>query len=282
MLRASVLLFVAVLAAPAQSKWTVPSFHDLTIKTRATRGLSHPMVTTLYFKGPRERNELLPGGSLNRQPFTASIMQCDLHTQVRLFEHTKTYTSFVDHSRDTDGDAEETRRRERRQRPQPAFGPEVTVTSDSVDTGERRPIGPYEARHIKTTLRIEPSKEAASKSGKVEIDGWYLDLPGLYCHENSTYENGPPIAGWLMLVRGSFRDHMIFKVLGTPPRGVVIEETATQRQAGNKIVNKTELLEVSDQPLDESLFEVPSDYVPRQRPEGHKLRAIPDTNASQP
>jgi hypothetical protein len=85
MLRASVLVFIAVLAAPAQSKWTVPSFHDLIIKMRATRGLSHPMVTTWYFKGPRERNELLPDGSLSGQPFTASIMQCDLHTQVRLF-----------------------------------------------------------------------------------------------------------------------------------------------------------------------------------------------------
>jgi hypothetical protein len=282
MLRASVLAFIAVLAAPAQSKWVVPSFHDLTIKTRETRGLSHPMVTTWYFKGPRERNELLPDGSLNRQPFTASIMQCDLRTQIRLFEHTKTYISLVDHSRDTDRDAEEARRRKRPPRPQPVFGPEVTVTSDSVDTGERRPIGTYEARRVKTTLTIEPSKEAASKPGRVEIDGWYLDLPGLYCHEDSTRENGPPIAGWLMLVRGSIRDHVIFKILGTPPRGLVVEETAKQRQAGNTIVNKTELVEVSDQPLDESLFEVPPDYVLKEKPEGHTLLRTPDFNSPQP
>jgi hypothetical protein len=279
MLRASVFLFLAVLAAPAQSKWTVPNFHDLTIKTRATRGLSNPMVTTWYFKGPRERNELLPDGSMQRQPFTASIMQCDLRTQIRLFEHTKTYLSFVDHSRDTDRDTEEGRRRKRPPRPQPVFGPEVTVISDSVDTGERRPIGPYEAHRIKTTLTIEPSKDAASKPGRVEIDGWYLDLPGLYCHEDSTHENGPPIAAWLMLVRGSIRDHMIFKIVGTPPRGLVVEETAKQRQAGNTIVNKTELLEASDQPLDESLFEVPPDYVLKEKLGGHTLHRIPDTNS---
>jgi hypothetical protein len=57
---------------------------------------------------------------------------------------------------------------------------------------------------------------------------------------------------------------------------------AKQRQAGNTIVNKTELLEVSDQPLDESLFEVPPDYVPREKPEGHTLRKIPDTNSPEP
>ena len=66
-----------------------------------------------------------------------------------------------------------------------------------------------------------------------------------------------------MLVRGSVHDHPIFKILGTPPHGLVVEETAKQRQAGTVIVNKTELLEVSDQPLDEALFEVPPDYVPQ-------------------
>jgi hypothetical protein len=274
---ALVLLLSAVLAAaPAKSTWVVPSFHDLMIKTRQTRGLSYPMVTTWYFKGLRERNEHQPDGSLNRLPFEASIMQCDLRTQIHLFEHTKTYTSFVTPA------VEREPSRLHRIPPRLPLGPDVTVTSYSADTGERRPIGPYEARHIKTTISVEPTKDAASKPGKVEIDGWYLDLPGLYCHEDSTRENGPPIAEWLMLVRGSIRDHLIFKILGTPPRGLVVEETAKQRQAGNTIVNKTELLEVSDQPLDASLFEVPSDYAPREKLEGHTLRKIPDSNNSEP
>jgi len=234
------------------------------------------MITTWYFKGPRERNEVLPDSSLNRAPFTALIMQCDLRTQIHLFEYSKTYTSFVTPAEERDPS------RRHRIPPKLPPGPDVTVTSNSVDTGERRPIGPYEARRIKTTLTVEPSKGAASKPGKVEIDGWYLDLPGLYCHEDSTRENGPPVGEWLMLVRGDIHDHLIFKILGTPPRGLVVEETATQKQAGNTIVNKTELLEVSDQPLDEALFEVPSDYVPREKPEGHTLQKIPDSNSSQP
>src|SRR4029077_7677767 len=136
---------------------------------------------------------------------------------------------------------------------------------------ERRGIGTYEARRIKTTITVEPSKGAATKPGKAEIDGWYLDLPGLHCRADSAGEDRPPVMDWIILVRAGAHDHVIFKNHGVAPRGLVLEQTATQRQAGNVIVNKTELLEVSDQPLDEALFEVPSDYVPREKPESHTL-----------
>jgi hypothetical protein len=277
MLRASAFALFAVLAAaPAKSTWVVPNFHDLMIKTRETRGLSHPMVAAWYFKGPRQRAEHLAESSLNRLPFVASIMQCDLRTRIFLQEHMKTYTSFVVPVE------EKERTRLHPLPPKPPTGPEVTVTSDSVDTGERRQIGSYEAHRIKTTITIEPGKDAATKPGKVEIDGWYLDLPGLNCGEDSARENFPPVAEWMMLVRGAAHDHLIFKNLGTPPRGLVVDESSTQRQAGNTIVNKIELLEASDQPLDELLFEVPPDYVPREKPESHTLQKIPDANAPQP
>ncbi len=276
MLRASVLVFIAALAAPAQSKWAVPSFPDLTIKIRVTRGLTHPMVTTWYFKGARQRNEFSPEASLHAEPTSASIMQCDVRTQIHLFEPSKTYTVMVQPAVDRYPS------RVHRIPPKVPVGPAVTVTSNSVDTGERRAIGSYEARHIKTTLTIYPSRDAASKSGKVEIDGWYLDLPGLYCHENSSRLNAPPVTEWLMMVRGSIRDHMIFNVMGTSPRGLVVEETAKQEQDGNTIVNRTELIEVSTQSLDDSLFEVPPDYVPKEKPVGHTLHPMPDSTDAQP
>jgi hypothetical protein len=279
MLRASVLaVFTVLAAAPAKSNWVVPNFHDLMIKTRATRGLSNPMTTAWYFKGPRQRTEHLLEASLNRLPFVANIMQCDLRTHVLLLEHTKTYTSFVVPAEDRE------RTRLHPAPPKPPTGTDVNVTSDSVDTGERRQIGSYEAHRIKTTITIVPGKDAATKPGKVEIDGWYLDLPGLNCHEDSPREgeNVPPVAEWMMLVRGGLHDHLIFKNQGTPPRGLAVEESSTQTQAGNTIINKTELLEASDQPLDEALFEVPPDYVPREKPESHTPQKIPDLNSPQP
>ena len=63
MLPASLLILLATLASvPTTIRPTVPNFRDLTIKIRETRGLSHPMVHAYYFKGPRERTEILPEG----------------------------------------------------------------------------------------------------------------------------------------------------------------------------------------------------------------------------
>jgi hypothetical protein len=58
----------------------------------------------------------------------------------------------------------------------PLSGGEVTVTTDSVDSGERRQVGSYQARHIKTTITVESGSEAVSHKSTTEIDGWYLDL----------------------------------------------------------------------------------------------------------
>jgi hypothetical protein len=52
----------------------------------------------------------------------------------------------------------------------------------------------------------------------------------------------------------------IFKKSGVEPAGLLIEETFTKKVDGNEFVNKTELLEISDEPLEQSLFEVPANY----------------------
>lgn len=57
-------------------------------------------------------------------------------------------------------------------------GPEVVVTVDTEDTGERRQMGSFDARRVRTSITVEPSKGAAAKPGTVEIDGWYIDLFG--------------------------------------------------------------------------------------------------------
>ncbi len=62
------------------------------------------------------------------------------------------------------------------------------------------------------------------------------------------------------------------------PQGLIIEETANERSAGNVIVDKTELIESSDQPLDESLFEVPPDFTPHQPGTPLVERTVPGSN----
>ncbi len=247
MLTSSLLVLFAILAAiPGRPIDTVPDFRDLTMKTRVTMDSLHSPVMTWYFKGPRMRSEMRDSDSANSVAFT-TIYQCDRGTRIFFNENSKTYNTVpADPTRMpvTAHPAPEL----------PSSGGEVIVTSDSVDTGERRQVGSYQARHVKTTITAEPGTDAVSHKSKTEIDGWYLDLPGAYCQDNSM-----PGMGWTSAWPGR-RDRVVFKRLGTSSRGFAIEETITRSEGERVLVTKIELLEISEQPLDESLFEVPADY----------------------
>jgi hypothetical protein len=247
MLTASLLILLNVLALfPAKPADVVIDFRDLTIKTRATMDSRHSPVTTWYFKGSRMRSEMRESDSTDAVAHT-NIYQCDQGKRIVLNESSKTYYSVPT-------DPAKVRWAGSSAPEIPPSGGEVTVTTDSVDTGERRQVGSYEARHVKSTITAEPGPEAVSRKSKTEVDGWYLDLPGLYCQDSSKQA-----MGWSTV--GSSRvDRVIFKRLGTVPRGFTIEETITKREDERVFVNKIELLEVSEKPLDESLFEVPADY----------------------
>ena len=277
MLRAPLIVVLAALASSPRSTFVVPNFRDLTIKTRTTRGLMTPVVTTWYFKGARQRTEHDSQIRNIPEPFTSVIFQCDQRTEVMLHSRDKTYRSFTMHSGELTGV-------ERRPPVRNPAGPDVTITIDSVDTGERREIAGYEASRFKTTITIDPSKGASRKPAKTEIDGWYLDLPGLDCRESSPRENLIPGAGAGMFEMGfgGGHDHLIFKRVGTMLHGLPISQTATERAEGNVIVSKIELLESSEAPLDESLFEVPADYSPAPEPERHVLRVGPVPGGATP
>ena len=50
------------------------------------------------------------------------------------------------------------------------------------------------------------------------------------------------------------------KWLGKAPRGYAIEETSLVTEAGNETISKVELLEISEAPLNPSIFELPVGY----------------------
>ena len=126
-----VLLLTASLPLP---NLVVPNFPDLTIKTRRTDGNQHSTEETLYLKGARQRSEYViqnAGSTIDR----VTITQCDEKLRLNLNNQQKTYASFP---------IEDWATRAKRARPtsqQEMTGADVTVTIDSVDTGERRKIG---------------------------------------------------------------------------------------------------------------------------------------------
>ncbi len=254
------LLMFAILATPvtatpaASSELIVPNFRDLTIKTRTTMGGQLTVETTAYFKGARQRRENRdPAGNQMGLPF---ITQCDQGVGLWLNDSSKTY-----HSRPLDWAELKTWAKKNPSRmPRPKMsGGDLTITTDSVDTGERHQFGSYEARRIKTTVTAEPGPGAVSKPSKIETDGWYIDIPGMYCRATGTER-----MGWSMASSG-LQDRIVFKQLGAAPLGLPVEKTETKTEAGRVNVTKTELLQISEQPLDESLFEVPAGYSQQAR-----------------
>jgi hypothetical protein len=257
MLRFSAFLLLAVLLTPAlSSDLVVPNFPDLTVKTRTTGEPDSRMgtvLTTWFFKGARQRGETRIGDQHAGYPY---IMQCDQRVQYSLNLADKTYVS-----RPLDLDELRKEFPPKPERQPAADAGEFTVTTDSVDTGERRKVGSYEARHVKTTITAEPSPGAHGKASKTVVDGWYIDLVGMNCRDGS--EQGMAwIAPW-----SGHSDRMIFKQIGKARRGLPIEETRTRTEADHTFVSKTELVEISEAPLDPSLFEIPAGFTLVKRTE---------------
>jgi len=247
------------------------------IKTRTTFGIGMPMIATLYLKGPRQRMQHGPDISGNRQSFgLISITQCDQRVVYHINPSTKTYNVFHEQPLESPS---------RRVYPlrtipgQTSSGAEVLVTIDSVDTGERKEVGSYQARHVKTTITVEPGKDAETHPSRADIDGWYIDLAGLNCHEEELEPLLPPA---MMIRPGSFRDHRTIKHLGTAPHGYTVEETARIKENGNTVINKTELVAVSEDQIDSAFFELPEGYTERQPGMAGRVLLRPDQDILRP
>jgi hypothetical protein len=241
-----VLLLTAPLPLP---KLVVPNFPALTIKTRRADGNQYSTEETLYLKGARQRSEYViqnAGSSIDR----VTITQCDEKLRLNLNSKEKTYASFP---------IEDWATRAKRARPtsqQEMTGADVTVTIDSHDTGERRKLGSHEICHVKTLTKVEPGAGAAMQPSITEVDGWYIDLPGLSCRDSRGVG-----FGYVAATSGK-RDRIQIRRLGTASRGYPVEETSRQTEAGRTTISKVELLEFSEAPLDASLFDVPAEYSP--------------------
>ena len=248
----AVLILAASLELP---KLVVPNFPDLAIKTRHTSGDQKSAdqfseVRALYLKGSRQRTETttekpLRGDEIN----SAAIWQCDEKRSFFLNQRDKIYNSSVIEDRS------ELLKKARSVSVPQMSGAEVTITIDSVDTGERRQFEHYSARHVKVKTTFEPGPGASMLASVEETDGWYIDLPGFACAEH-TYG----AFAFLSASIGNRRDRFQMKWLGKAPRGYPIEETSVKTSSPDTTVSKIELLEISEVPLNPSLFELPKGY----------------------
>ena len=251
------IFYVLILAASVElPKLVVPNFPDLAIKTRHTSGDQKSPgqsseARTLYLKGSRQRTETttekpLRGDEIN----SVAIWQCDEKRFFFLNRRDKIYNSSVIEDRS------EPLKNARPVTVPQMSGAEVTVTIDSVDTGERRQFGHYTTRHVRIKTAFEPGPGASMPASVEETDGWYIDLPGFRCEEQPY----PGFAFVSVSISGTPRDRLQVNWLGKAPRGYPIEETSVKTSFTDTTVSKIKLLEISEGPLSPSLFELPQGY----------------------
>ncbi|HWQ35036.1 MAG TPA: hypothetical protein VNQ79_19480 [Blastocatellia bacterium] len=240
-------------AEPAAAKPTPTS--DIKIRTRSSVG-GNAFESTVYIKGARERNEMAGGAGF------VTISQCDLKRTIQLNDPMKTYliqpwatdTAAETPAKTTDEKAKPEPKDARR-------GGVIYVTQTMTDTGERRDFFGYKARHIKTTMTMEPSPEACNQAKtRMETDGWYIDLEyGMECRNENRVTQG--YGGG----RAGCQDQMRFKNSGAARLGYPVDVTTTiYDESGRKTEMRTEVVELSRATLDAALFEVPAGYTEAQ------------------
>lgn len=233
---------------------TPPAQTDLRITYRSTTsGQSYESSTMI--KGKRERTEMRMGQGRD----IINITQCDLKRTIQISDNTRKYVitpmQTVTASPTTPGASSTTT-------PvgEPARrGGVVNYITTVNDTGERKEMFGFTARHIKSSIAIESSADACNPmKQRMETDGWYIDLTyGLDCNLGAAQVAGrPPVPP------GGCRDEVVSKQIGSGRRGYPLSETTTMfGPDGRTMFTSTkEVLDLSREPLDAALFDVPAGY----------------------
>jgi hypothetical protein len=143
----------------------------------------------------------------------------------------------------------------------------ITETVTVTDTGERRQMFGFEARHIKTVLARQPGEGACeTKATTVETDAWYVDLP-----EYTSCPTAPPPAPTPPPAdgQGVCTDRVVPQQSGEAKIGFALSTVVTTSVVDLKDKDRKEKdvttisMEVTDlkvTTLDKTLFEVPPGY----------------------
>ena len=250
-----IVLFVItsiVAVSSAQRDNEKPITGDFKITIKQTVGGQTTQNTTMI-KGLRQREESsmsVAGMNMNQ----VNITQCDLRRTIQVNDSARKYLVTPMDADDSDTSAPTA--------PATTAGPTqtggvVTMTVNTVDTGERKDMFGFTARHLKRTTTMESGPNSCQQQKmKFETDGWYINLEyGLSC------ESGRPPQAGRRAPQGC-RDRYQYHHTGPAHLGFPLVETTTMYGAdGSRTFTMTkEVTELSRANLDAALFDVPAGY----------------------
>lgn len=248
--------------------------NDLKIKYRMSAG-GQGIETVTMIKGVRERSETHIGYGMD----VVNLTQCDLKRTVQMSDKTKKYVITPMDAEDSTANGGNSAANNETGVPDTS-GPSrrggvITYVMTSTDTGERKEMFGFQARHVKTSISMESSPDACNPmKQRMETDGWYIDFTfGLNCKTGRPQMMGAPPG------RGGCQDRVSYKRLGTGRTGYPLIETTTSFGPNGNVVSTStkEVVELSREPLDAALFDVPAGYVETKN--AQELYGMPSMDA---
>ena len=199
--KVSIFILAIILSLTA----AVSASADIKMKTKVTSA-GNTSEGTIFIKGARQRSNQSYGSF---QMIT--LTQCDLKRTVQINDMARAYMITPMASATSSATSSATGASKPAAPSQPAStrrGGVVTYISAINDTGERKQMFGFTARHIKTSMTVESSPDACRPSRfRMETDGWYIDLDfSLNCDMD-----GAPVAVAPQAMRPDCQDEIRFK-----------------------------------------------------------------------
>lgn len=219
---------------------------DLTVSKKITVGGNSFSSQTLV-KGARERTSMDMGTG---SPMI-TIRQCDLKRSLNLNDGQKTY--LVKPDLEEADSSKATAAALLGGAPVQESGGTTTYTSTVKDTGERKQLYGYTARHLKMTVVAQSSPNSCNAvKQKYEIDGWYIDV--------KDQANCQRFSPFIKDAQGC-HDKVVLKQTGSARPGLAVQETVSLANGDDQpMVITTEVTELKKGTLAPELFDAPADY----------------------
>ncbi|MEO7983656.1 MAG: hypothetical protein ABI688_06220 [Bacteroidota bacterium] len=224
--------------------------------------------STIYVKGMRKRTESAGMMAMPAPPIT--IEQCDLQRTIKINIKKKLY--IIEPFAKEDIIDDDLKPASVKTKPVATTDPkEKTTQGGNIhmwysinDTGERKKMNGFTARHVWTSQKIKPSPDACSMKDSIIIktDGWYIDLPQFNCPVRYT---PAPATMPNKQEQPECKDRFVTHRSGKGKLGFPLTETRTivMGDGGSKtteFASSLETIEFSSEKLDSMLFEIPPGY----------------------
>ncbi len=278
---------IVVACALIVSTATTEALADIRLRLKLTEN-ERTGESRIYLKGRRQRNEFKTKRPDGTPSEVAVIFQCDLKQQIVVDSATRIIYEHPFVGREEFfARAEAAHAKQDQPKRATRDAGRILETFTVTDTGERREMFGYTARRIKTTLTwdIEPLACRQTPLRK-ETDGWYVDLLyGTFCsYDISGFDESELVAHEqskctdYYLGEGRRLYSFERKQTGTARFGFPLALTVkSYTDDGRANVRTSEVLEISREELDASLFEVPAGYTkykPKKRSLASRARSI--------